>query len=151
MLWPKPLVLALFFVIIVAACANVPLPPVGTATHPEVREEFLLMNPDGRFNQFVSKGEVVTGMGFEEVLASWGLPESRRLSRDRKQEYWTYLGEDDLSGDWMRYTFVFEKRLLVDWDVSRHFIKNGTLINWDTPGTDPLPEPERRGGLTAKR
>jgi hypothetical protein len=97
-----------------------------------MRQDYLLANPDGVYNEYITRGEVVRGMNYLEVSASWGIPETRRMSKDQKLEYWTFYEKDDLSGDWTRYTFVFEKGALSDWQMARHFSKNGVLSQWTT-------------------
>jgi hypothetical protein len=77
-------------------------------------------------------------MKFTEVMASWGLPESRRLSHDRELEYWTFYGKDLDSGNWTRYTLLFEKGILTDWDLVRHFATNGALEDWVTRNREQL-------------
>jgi hypothetical protein len=94
------------------------------------RGDYLEQHPTGKYNRYISRGEVVRGMGFVEVSASWGIPETRSKSKDKKYEYWTFFGEDEISGDWSRYTLVFEETVLTDWFLDRHFIKNGALTRW---------------------
>ena len=119
-----------FFLLLVLSCSHTPHALNDGASVLQMRDDFLLTHPDGKFNRFIERGEVVRGMNFVEVSASWGIPETRSLSKDRKLEYWTFFGFDDLSEDWTRYTFVFEKGVLADWDVNRHFSKNGSLSQW---------------------
>lgn len=115
------------------ACSHTPRALNDDLTVQRMREEYLRDHPDGRFNPYIHRGEVVRGMDELEVSASWGLPETRRLSNDGKVEYWTYFNEDDISGNWSRYTLTFEKTLLSDWHIVRHFTKNGTLTQSVTP------------------
>ena len=42
-----------------------------------LRQEFFKTHPDGKYNEHIKKGEVVRGMDFLEVLASWGNPDAR--------------------------------------------------------------------------
>lgn len=136
MLWTRRLVssLSLPLLLLLSACAHTPDALNNDASVVQMREAYLRDHPDGRFNGYIERGKVVRGMDFTQVSASWGIPEARWLSKNKQVEFWTYLGEDDLSGDWARYTFEFEEGLLVDWVLDRHFTKNGTLTNWAIPG-----------------
>jgi hypothetical protein len=130
MLWTRWLVLTSCLVFLPTACAHSPHALNDDLSVQQMREEFLLEHPDGQFNAYIAKGEVVRGMNVLEVSASWGIPETRRMSKDRKLEYWTYFSKDEISGDWARYTLTFQERVLTEWDVVRHFNKNGTLTQW---------------------
>jgi hypothetical protein len=95
-----------------------------------LREEFFKTHPEGKFNEYISRGEVVRGMDFLEVLASWGNPNKREKPTE-SVEFWTYLDEDEDSQDWVQYKFVFRKNVLDDWEVARHVAGAGHL---DTTG-----------------
>jgi len=84
-----------------------------------LREEFFKTHPDGQYNEYIARGEVVKGMDFLEVLASWGNPNKREKPTDNV-EYWIYLDVDEDSMDWVQYKFEFRKSVLSDWDLSRH-------------------------------
>ena len=127
MLWTSRLVISSCLLLLSIACAHTPKALNDDLTVRQMREEFLSEHPDGPYNFYISRGEVVRGMSFIEVTASWGLPESRRQSKDRSLEYWTYFSSDEVSGDWSRYTLTFETNVLADWHVVRHFVKNGHL------------------------
>lgn len=134
----RHLVLLLLLGILLSSCAHAPGAPSGSDGVLSLRQQYLSSNPDGRFNPYIERGQVIRGMKFTEVTASWGLPESRRLSRDREFEYWTFYGKDNESGDWMRYTFEFSDGVLVDWEVARHIAKNGSLESWAVRNQNPL-------------
>jgi hypothetical protein len=104
-----------------------------------IRAEFLQANPDGIHNASISRGEVVKGMGFMEVLASWGLPEARERDQEKGLEYWSYFFRDDDSRDWVRYTFTFEKTELTEWDTARHVARNQPLAGWEALDTTEVP------------
>jgi hypothetical protein len=135
MLWTRRLVLSSCLLLLFIACAHTPKSQNDDITVQRMRAEFLLDHPNGQFNQYISKGEVVRGMTVLEVSAAWGLPETRRMSKDRKMEYWTYFSEDEISGDWSRYTLTFEETALADWHVVRHFSTNGELTSWSNSET----------------
>ena len=125
--------------LLLTACAHTP-----DALHSDdsvlmMREDYVNSHPAGKYNEYIDRGQVVKGMNFMEVSASWGIPETRSKSQDTKLEYWTFFGKDEVSGDWTRYTMVFEKGVLTGWDLSRHFTKNGTLTRWLVPGDSPAP------------
>jgi len=132
MLWTSRLVLSSCLILLFIACAHTPKALNDDLTVRQMRDEYLRDHPDGAYNFYIAKGEVVRGMNFLEVSASWGMPETRRQSKDKKLEYWTYFSSDEISGDWSRYTLTFEKQLLMDWHVARHFTKNGELTNATT-------------------
>jgi hypothetical protein len=71
-----------------------------------LREEFFETHPNGVYNEFIARGEVVRGMDFLEVLASWGNP-TKREKPSPDVEYWVYLEEYEETKDWVQYKFVF--------------------------------------------
>jgi hypothetical protein len=83
-----------------------------------LREEFFKTHPDGKYNEYIARGEVVRGMDFLEVLASWGNPMKREKPADTV-EYWMYREVDEDTLDWVQYKFVFRMNLLEDWELSR--------------------------------
>ena len=151
--WTRVLVLLLRLSLLFAACAHAPSALNDDAAVLVMRQDYLSAHPDGRYNAYIAKGEVVRGMNYLEVSASWGVPETRRLSGDKQSEFWTFFGKDDVSGDWIRYTFLFEKGILVDWQVNRHFTKNGTLSEWGavSEGTASVDGQRGSSGLGEKK
>jgi hypothetical protein len=139
MRWTRRLTMSLSLLLLLGyfACSSVPNSWNDDLRLVQSREVYVDKHPGEQFNKYIERGEVVRGMNYVQVSASWGLPETRRLSSDRKQEYWTFFGKDELSGDWTRYTFVFEEGVLADWQMDRHFAKNGALANHQTPGGEP--------------
>jgi hypothetical protein len=91
-----------------------------------LRSEFFKTHPDGEYNEHIKKGEVVRGMDFLEVLASWGNPDVRKKPMEGV-EHWTYLETDEDSKDSVHYKFIFKKNVLFDWELARHFAKGGEL------------------------
>jgi hypothetical protein len=89
-----------------------------------LREEFFKTHPDGQYNEFIARGEVVKGMDFLEVLASWGNPNKREKPTENV-EYWLYHEEDENSLDWVEYKFVFRKNVLEDWELTKHIGEGG--------------------------
>jgi hypothetical protein len=83
-----------------------------------LRSEYFKTNPNGVYNEYIERGEVVRGMDFLEVLASWGNP-IKREKPSPSIEFWVYLEEDEESKDWVQYKFVFNKSVLDDWEISR--------------------------------
>jgi hypothetical protein len=84
-----------------------------------LREEFFKTHPDGVHNEYIANGEVVRGMDYLEVLASWGNP-IKREKPSPSVEYWLYLEEDEDSKDWVQYKLVFRRSVLDDWELARH-------------------------------
>lgn len=144
MLWIRRLVLALVLPLVLPACSSKPRAINDDPSVIQMRADFLQGHPTGKYNEYISKGEVVRGMNFVEVSASWGLPESRWKSRDRKFEYWSFFGKDEFSGNWSRYTLIFEGEILVDWMLDRHFTKNGTLTRLQRTGEGSNATPDMR-------
>jgi len=85
----------------------------------ELRAEYLAANPDGEFNEHVEQGEVVKGMDYLAVLASWGLP-ARRATRSDVTEDWVYREVDETTQAWVEYTFTFRHSVLDDWEIARN-------------------------------
>jgi len=83
----------------------------------DIRQEYLLNNPNGQFNDHIIKNEVVKGMSVIEVLASWGLPDMRRAYSKTDSDIWTYYSVDVPSGQVASFDLVFEDRLLRRWVV----------------------------------
>ena len=124
-------VLPLLLVILIVACSHAPRISEESETDyiRMLREEFFKSNPDGEYNENIARGEVVRGMDFLEVLASWGNPGAREKPTDNV-EYWMYLDNDEDSKDYVRYKFIFRKNRLDDWELDRHVAGAGLL---DTP------------------
>jgi hypothetical protein len=91
-----------------------------------LREEFFKTHPNGQYNEYIARGEVVKGMDFLEVLSSWGNP-SKREKPSENVEYWIYTEEDEDSKDWFEYKFVFRKSILEEWELNRHIAAGGLL------------------------
>jgi hypothetical protein len=89
-----------------------------------LRDEFFKTHPDGQYNHYIAQGEVVRGMDFLEVLASWGNP-SKREKPSPNVEYWVYLEEDEDSKDWVQYKFLFKGNVLDNWELVRHVSQGG--------------------------
>ena len=121
-------VLPLILVVAILACSQTPRMSQENETDyiRMLREEFFKTHPDGPYNEHIAKGEVVVGMDFLEVLASWGNPGSREKPAENV-EFWMYLDEDEDSKDWVRYKFIFRKNRLDDWELTRHVAAGGIL------------------------
>ena len=85
----------------------------------ELRAEYLAADPDGEFNEHVKRGEVVKGMDYMAVLASWGHP-ARRSRRSDVAEDWVYREVDEETDTWMEFKFSFRYSVLDDWEIARH-------------------------------
>ena len=86
----------------------------------EIRDDYLRAYPNGAFNAEIARGEVALGMGYLDVLAAWGMPDARVAATLQNEERWTYVIENDNGVDWILYEFVFEKRVVVEWEFSRN-------------------------------
>jgi len=133
--------LLLAFTFVLAGCSYSPRTLNESASVLEVRNDYLTSNPEGEYNEFIRKGEVTRGMDYTEVLASWGAPDARIRTNDNKGELeaWSYTVIDDINGDWIQFTFKFEKKFLIDWDVQRHVTMNGRLAGWEIVNPHVLP------------
>lgn len=122
LLWLPVLILA------VSSCSYTPRKISGTESSYllQLRQEYLAANPDGEYNAYVAKGEVVKGMDLIAVLASWGHPSIRKKDAPLT-ERWVYREVDDVSKDWVEYTFTFQSSVLTEWDLVRHFAAGGRV------------------------
>ena len=121
-------VLPVLLVLSIVACSQTPRMSQENETDyiRMLREEFFKTHPDGQYNERIANGEVVIGMDFLEVLASWGNPNQREKT-STSVEYWIYRDEDEDSKDWVEYRFTFRGNQLDDWELSRHVAGAGTL------------------------
>ena len=117
---PFVLPVAVLLPLLLIGCSS-PLPRVETSPSYllELRAEYLAMNPDGEFNVHVEQGEVVKGMDYLAVLASWGYP-TRRERRGETREDWVYREVDETTQAWIEYTFIFRHNVLGGWDIARN-------------------------------
>jgi hypothetical protein len=129
------------FAAILTGCSYQPRVLNESASVLEIRADYLASNPEGEYNDFIRKGEVTRGMNYTQVLASWGAPDARIRTNDNKGELeaWSYTTVDDINGDWIQFTFQFEKKVLADWDVQRHVTMNGRLAGWEVVNPHILP------------
>jgi hypothetical protein len=137
---------------VMASCAYAPRVAEENDDILSIRDDYIRTHPDGSYNEFILRGEVVKGMKYLEVLASWGYPEARLRVPERKLEYWRYLARDEASRDWLQYTFIFEKDELIEWEMTRHVSKGRAMadIEFDDPTVPPSPAealPEPRTSL----
>ncbi len=132
-----------------ASCAS--RPPVREADDSVrlLRAEYLQANPGGEFNPNIQRSEVALGMRFEDVVASWGIPDARERNGDGVRERWTYTVTDRWNGDWVRYDLVFEKKALASWETMRNVASSHALTERGAaPAAPPLPA-SSSAGLTA--
>ena len=129
----------LFATLVLASCAS--RPPVRDVEESvrELRSEYLHANPNGEFNRSIERGEVALGMRFEDVVASWGIPDSRERSGDGVRERWSYTVSDDFSRDWVRYDLVFEKKALASWESMRNVSSSHPLTGAQSAPVPPQP------------
>lgn len=92
----------------------------------KLRAEYLASNPEGQYNEFIQRGEVVKGMDILEVLAAWGHPKLRE-KRTPTSEDWLYRTVDEDSGDWYEYIFRFQNNVLSEWELTRNFAAGGSI------------------------
>jgi hypothetical protein len=111
-------------ILLVAAIILIQLGCTGRSTvekeyfiSPEARQFYIAEHPDGTFNEYIKNGEIIRGMDFNEVIASWGLPNVYLHSTKAPREYWFYYVEDPSSNTVLIYTLSFEQDILGDWDI----------------------------------
>lgn len=122
----------LFATLMLASCASGP--PVRDVDDSVLarRADYLRANPQGRFNEEILRSEVATGMDFDDMLASWGIPDTRIRAGGSDSERWVYVLADPYSHDWTRYDFVFVKRHLAQWEVMRNVASSHYLHRGDS-------------------
>jgi hypothetical protein len=144
----KRLLLFGLSVFLIASCAHVPRSPDHTPEMTSIRQQYLADNPDGAYNAYIQRGEVVKGMNVVEVLASWGPPDSRHGVHGSSAETWSYEHTDDVNREFMVYELVFKSRTLARWAVSRQDTGSGTVSRRErtdvTRTEDPGDRIERR-------
>ena len=84
---------------------------------PEARQVYVAEHPDGQFNEHIRNGEITRGMDYNDVIASWGLPNVYLHSTKAAREFWFYYVEDVNSASVLIYTLCFEENILGDWDI----------------------------------
>lgn len=126
--FPHTLLWLPVLLLVLVSCTHNPRKVSGseTAYLLDLRQEYLAANPDGEFNEYVSRGEVVKGMDILAVLAAWGHPEVRKRESPLTEQ-WVFRDVDEVSKDWLLYTFTFRRSILAEWDVTRHFAAGGEI------------------------
>ena len=142
--------LPVLLTLLAVSCSYTPRMPADQETDyiKMLRAEFFRTHPDGQYNEHIKKGEVVRGMDFLEVLASWGNPDARSKPEE-DVEHWTYLEVDEDSKDSVKYTFIFKKNALFDWDIERRFAQGSDLDTESDQDTDVLTKKNFVGGTEA--
>lgn len=133
------LAVALAAVAAFSSCAHAPRAIEENAEVLSLRQDYLHTYPDGRYNDYIERGEVVRGMTYLEVLAAWGYPEARLRIPERSLEYWRYVTADEVSRDWIQYVFIFEKNELQEWEMSRHASKGRAMEQFEFRDPTRLP------------
>jgi hypothetical protein len=123
---------------LLASCATSPPRREDTPAILEIRDDYIRTHPDGAFNVVIARGEVAVGMGYYDMLAAWGIPDVRERDAERDEERWVYVLTSENQADWLRYDFIFAKRMLVEWEWSRGVAS----------GSVPLPDDPR--GISAR-
>lgn len=125
------LVLSAVVALLAVACSYTPRSSKVNDYILSLRHDYLSTHPDGEFNEYVRRGEVVKGMDYLAVLAAWGHPDRRLVPSESTLEYWTYIEEDENSKDTVAYKFTFRKSKLYTWNVNRQIASTGNMINLD--------------------
>lgn len=109
------------------SCAHVPRSPGGAESTEGLRTQYLRDNPDSPYAAQIEKGELAEGMNVLEVLASWGFPKRRTISRS--EETWMYVEQDEFNSDFVRYTLLFDDSRLERWIMDRSTSASGSVIS----------------------
>lgn len=117
MKWTCCVCALVFGIALIASCSSLPQSTHLDEGQADLRAEYLENHPDGKFNQHITEGRVVKGMGIVEVLASWGIPNSRRGWKHGDAEYWAYYAKDEHTGQIVSYELIFEEQILSRWMV----------------------------------
>ncbi len=125
--------------LVLASCASSPPARDVDDAVRSLRAEYLQAHPDGPFNGNIERGEVAVGMKFEDVVASWGIPEQRERSGDGQRERWSYTVTDQWNNDWVRYDLLFESRALVAWETMRNVASSHPIDSQQRTETPPVP------------
>jgi hypothetical protein len=126
---------------LLASCAVSPPRRDETPAIREFRDQYLRSHPVGTFNDMIVRGEIAVGMGYEDVIAAWGLPDAREVSKSG-EERWSYVLVDDNGVDWMSYDFVFSEKKVVEWERSRNVASAFSALPDDPRGISRrLPAP----------
>jgi len=142
--------------VLAVACAQNP-PSMGEGHETEyiqmLRTEFFKSNPNGQYNENISRSEVVVGMDFLEVLSSWGNPVKRQKPAENI-EHWIYMELDRDTGDRYEYTLIFRDNTVADWALTRYLAngsvdtvredKTSVLSKKDLIKTDPESAPKKK-------
>ncbi|HXV12750.1 MAG TPA: hypothetical protein VEC56_00960 [Candidatus Krumholzibacteria bacterium] len=139
--------------IAVALCASCAASPPRRDATPEIqaiRDDYLRANPDVVYKDAIARGEVVVGMGYQDVLAAWGRPTARVVQQGTDDaERWTYVLVSDNGTDWVRYDFFFAKWSVVQWETTRSVASGFAPARDDARGVStrvpPMPAPAALG------
>lgn len=127
--------------LMLASCASRPPVREPDDTVRQLRAEYLQANPAGQFNRNIERGEVALGMQFADVIAAWGIPDTREREQKGARERWSYTVTDPWSRDWVRYDLVFEEKALASWETMRNVSSSHSLTGRDAaaPQLPPMP------------
>lgn len=137
---PKALLVAMSVGVVgpfISSCAHNPRIVPDPEAFESIQAQYLAEYPEGRFNDRIVRHEIQRGMNLVEVLASWGLPQSRREDRSTGREIWSYVARADEGPDYVVYRLSFEDRLLRSWGVERSTAASGGLPPVLHPGLEP--------------
>ena len=131
--------------IVAASCSHAPRLATVPAKRDDFRVEYLRNNPDGKHNRHIRNGEITKGMSVIEVLASWGLPNTRRTGQVERNEYWTYYSHDIHTDTYTSYALVFQTRVLSRWVIETDIRPFDALGQRDLLGIHSQGKPQTEG------
>jgi len=101
----------------------------------QARSEYVQNHPAGKYNQTIMQGKVAKGMNFDEVTASWGVPNVRREITGTNYEHWIYAEKDEDTGLWGIFNLAFENGSLVYWETNEGI----AMSEGETPDLNQIP------------
>ncbi|MBN1884598.1 MAG: hypothetical protein JW876_03605 [Candidatus Krumholzibacteriota bacterium] len=98
-------------------------------TEPASREQYLVDHPGCAFIRHIRNGEIVRGMVFDEVMASWGLPNVYMASEGTPREYWIYYVQGEDTRSILIYTLLFHDSCLEQWEIDQKRFADTRIVS----------------------
>lgn len=124
----SPIATGVVLFAMLVSCSHSPKTLRDSEAIRQIRLDYIRNNPDSPYKDYILKGEVVKGMNFMSVLASWGLPNVRRISEGLVYEHWIYYTQDKAAGVWNIYELIFRDQTLVGWKIDKNIAGQGGLM-----------------------
>jgi hypothetical protein len=128
-------VLSALAVVMAASCAHAPQLYDNSKAMEQERNAYIKDHPDGKFNDYIAKGEIAKGMDQGAVIASWGSPGNTREIDSGRYEQWVYATKDSVSQRWTIFSLAFDNDLLTRWTITENVITGEGI----QPALDKVP------------